>query len=138
MDSIIKEVYSDFKNSLSKIDFNSYNPNSPEFISALNIGLMWYILKEMGEDKVEKMMPMGESEKADKTDIEDELYGAKKNFQKFLDSGDVTYKNMAEDELRHAEILIKKANSKLPTGEEKSRLKEYEIELKQITEQMNQ
>ena len=131
MDSTINEVFTDFKNSLASIDFNSYNPNSPEFISALNVGLMWHLLQEIGEEHIEnKVVPM------EKDEISDELYGAKKYFQKFMDSGDSVYKEMAKDELRHAEILIKKANAKLPSGEEKAKLKEYEYELKEISEQL--
>lgn len=136
MDSTINEVFSDFKNSLADIDFNSYNPNSPEFLSALNVGLMWRLLHELGEEKIEnKIVPKMESEK---DEISDELYGAKKYFQKFMDSGDSVFKDMAKDELKHAEILIKKANAKLPSGGEKARLKEYELELKEISEQVNE
>lgn len=137
MDSIIKEVFSDFKNSLSNIDFNSYNPNSPEFQSALNVGLMWHLLKEIdGENLENKIVPM--SMESEKDEISDELYGAKKYFQKFMDSSDSIFKEMAKDELKHAEILIKKANAKLPSGEEKVKLKEYELELKEISEKVNE
>lgn len=136
MDSTINEVLSDFTNSLKDIDFSSYNPNSPEFQSALNVGLMWHLLQEIGEEKIEnKIVPKMETEK---DEISDELYGAKKYFQKYMDSGDVAYKEMAKDELKHAEILIKKANAKLPSGEEKARLKEYELELKEISEKINE
>lgn len=136
MDFTINEVFTDFQNSLSSIDFKAYNPNSVEFQSALNVGLMWYLLNEIGGENVEKIVPMKMD--SEKDDISDELYGAKKYFQKFLDSGDTTYKEMAKEELKHAEILIKKANAKLPTGEEKVKLKDYETELRQIYEQVNQ
>ena len=33
---------------------------------------------------------------------------------------------MASDELKHANILLKKAYSKLPSGDEKEKLKNYE------------
>lgn len=136
MDSTINEVFSDFTNSIKNIDFSSYNPNSPEFQSALNVGLMWYLLCEIGEEKIEnKIVPEKEIEK---DEISDELYGAKKYFQKFMDSGDSVFKEMAKDELKHAEILIKKANAKLPSGEEKVKLKEYELELKEISEKVNE
>jgi len=135
LDSTINEVYSDFKDMLSKIDFKSYNPNSPEFISALNIGLMWHLLGEIhGNNPEMKMITMNEESK---DEISDELFGAKKYFQKYMDSGDSSYMEMAKDELKHAEILIKKANARLPSGEEKVRLKEYEAEVKEISEQMN-
>ena len=43
---------------------------------------------------------------------------------------------MANDELKHANLLIKKAYSKLPSGEEKMKLKSYEDEIKVISEMM--
>ena len=58
--------------------------------------------------------------------------GAKKYFQRYIDSGDMNFKEMASDELRHAEILLKKANSRLPTGDEKTRLKGHEAEIAEI------
>ena len=94
------------------------------------------IINEIGEEKIEnKIVPEMETEK---DEISDELYGAKKYFQKYMDSGDSVFKEMAKDELKHAEILIKKANAKLPSGEEKARLKEYELELKEISEKVNE
>lgn len=133
MDSVINEVFSDFKDSVAKIDFNSYNPNSAEFLSALNVGLMWYLLQELGEGKVEIKAMVQESEK---DEISDELFGAKKYLQRFMDSGDMNYKEMSSDELKHAGILIKKAYSKLPNAEEKAKLKSYEDELNSISKQL--
>ena len=43
---------------------------------------------------------------------------------------------MSKDELKHAEVLIKKAYSKLPNSEEKMKLKSYEDEIKAISNQM--
>lgn len=133
MDSIINEVFSDFKDSVAKIDFNSYNPNSVEFLSALNVGLMWHLLQELGGEKIESKVAYKESEK---DEISDELFGAKKYLQKFLDSGDMNYREMSNDELKHAGILIKKAYSKLPNAEEKAKLKSYEDELNSISKQL--
>ncbi len=133
MDSIINEVFSDFKDSIAKIDFNSYNPNSAEFLSALNVGLMWHLLQELGGEKIETKVVYKESEK---DEISDELFGAKKYLQKFLDSGDMNYKEMSNDELKHAGILIKKGYSKLPNAEEKAKLKSYEDELNSISKQL--
>ena len=133
MDSVINEVFSDFKDSVAKIDFNSYNPNSAEFLSALNVGLMWYLLQELGEEKVEVKAMTQESEK---DEISEELFGAKKYLQRFMDSGDMAYKEMSSDELKHAGILIKKAYSKLPNAEEKAKLKSYEDELNSISKQL--
>ena len=75
---------------------------------------------------MEKVEPMNEDE------ISEELAGAKKYLQKHLDSNDIVFQQMANDELKHAEILIKKAYSKLPNAEEKTKLKSYEDEINQI------
>ena len=126
MDTNIKcELKKDFQELLENIDFNSYNPNSQEFKNALNIGLMLHIIP----DEVEKY---NEIENIEKDEISEELAGAKKYLQKYLDSNDSIFQQMANDELKHAEILIKKAYSKLPNTEEKTKLKSYEDEISQI------
>ena len=126
MDTNIKcELKKDFQELLGNIDFNSYNPNSQEFKNALNIGLMLHIIP----DEVEKY---NEIENIEKDEISEELAGAKKYLQKYIDSNDSIFQQMANDELKHAEILIKKAYSKLPNAEEKTKLKSYEDEISQI------
>ena len=126
MDTNIKcELKKDFQESLENIDFNSYNPNSQEFKNALNIGLMLHIIP----DEVEKH---NEIENIEKDEISEELAGAKKYLQKYIDSNDSIFQQMANDELKHAEILIKKPYSKLPNAEEKIKLKSYEDEISQI------
>lgn len=126
MDTNIKcELKKDFQELLENIDFNSYNPNSQEFQNALNIGLMLHIIP----DEFEKH---NEIENIEKDEISEELAGAKKYLQKYLDSNDSIFQQMANDELKHAEILIKKAYSKLPNAEEKTKLKSYENEISQI------
>lgn len=126
MDTNIKcELKKDFQELLGNIDFNSYNPNSQEFKNALNIGLMLHIIP----DEVEKH---NEIENIEKDEISEELADAKKYLQKYIDSNDSIFQQMANDELKHAEILIKKAYSKLPNAEEKTKLKSYEDEISQI------
>ena len=130
------EVLADLHAALEKIDFTAYNPNSADFNNALNIGLMWLVLCKVGG--------MGEAESSDThggngergDDISEELSGAKRYLQKYIESGDGSFREMATDELRHAGILIKKANARLPTGEEKARLKSYESEMREIAEQV--
>ena len=126
MDTNIKcELKKDFQELLGNIEFNSYNPNSQEFKNALNIGLMLHIIP----DEVEKH---NEIENIEKDEISEELAGAKKYLQKYLDSNDSIFQQIANDELKHAEVLIKKAYSKLPNAEEKTKLKSYENEINQI------
>ena len=129
MDTDIRcELKKDFEELLENIDFNSYNPNSSEFQTALRIGLMLHILPQ--DIKMEeKSMKI---ETVEKDDISEEIMGAKKYLQKYHETSDSIFKEMSNDELKHAEILIKKAYSKLPNNEEKIRLKNYEDEIKEI------
>lgn len=134
MDSSIKnEVLNDFKTALKSVDFSSYNPNSSEFLTALNLGLMWNILCEMNDDS-ESTPTTSDHKSVD--NIDEEISDAKKYLQKFSETQDSVFKEMANDELKHASILIKKAYSKLPSGEEKMKLKSYEDEIKMISEMM--
>ena len=129
MDTDIRcELKKDFEELLENIDFNSYNPNSSEFQTALRIGLMLHILPQ--DIKMEeKSMKI---ETVEKDDISEEIMGAKKYLQKYYETSDSIFKEMSNDELKHAEILIKKAYSKLPNNEEKIRLKNYEDDIKEI------
>lgn len=120
MNGMENEILNDFKKSLEKIDFNSYNPNSTEFKTALFLGLMWKVLSEISEE--------------DDDEISEELKGSKKYLQKYLDTNDSQYRKMAEDELNHANFLIKKENSKMLSNEQKSKLKHYQNVSEQIKE----
>ena len=71
-------------------------------------------------------------ETVEKDDISEEIIGAKKYLQKYHETSDSIFKEMSNDELKHAEILIKKAYSKLLNNEDKTRLKNYEDEIKEI------
>ena len=134
------EVFQDFKNALNNVDFTSYNPNSTEFITALNLGLMWKLLCKMDETPKDKGVETYVTEvKVHGEQIDDiakELNGAKVYLQKFMDSGDESYKELAESELKNASILIKKGYSKLPGITEKQKLKEYEEKHDEIMEHL--
>lgn len=129
-----EEVGGDFRKALEKINFKKYNPNSAEFTNALRMGLMWHLLREVdGIEPTEKP----ETSKSD-DEIADEISGAKRYLQRFIETSDTAFRDMASDELRHAEILLKKANARLPGGEEKQRLKEYESEIREVYGQIQQ
>ena len=129
------EVLNDFKEAVERIDFAAYNPDSNEFDRALRIGLMWHLLCEIGDCGTEKCVQgVKETEAVD--EIQDEIFGAKKYLQKYLDTQDVSFLEMAKDELRHGSILLKKANARLPSGEEKKKLKAYEAEIAEISTQI--
>lgn len=131
MDINIKdEVVNDFKQSLSNIDFSSYNPMSKEFETSLYIGLMGMVLDCLG-DKESKLTIYSATD-----DISEEIYGAKKYLQDYLDLKDEGFKKMASDELDHATFLIKKAYNKPIGNEEKSKLKKYESDIEQVREQI--
>lgn len=88
----IKELRKDFKDCVSEIDFKEYDPFGKQFMKASFIGEMWYLLKMLLDDD----------------EVEEELEGAEKYMDKYRTTGDVAFRDMAKDELRHAGILIKK------------------------------
>ena len=133
MDINIKnEVLKDFENSLSYIDFSSYNPKSSEFETALYTGLMWLILNNFNSE--EATLTVGYEEGND--EISEEIYAAKKYLQKYIDTSDENFKVMATDELKHASYLIKRAYNKPIGNEERTKLKKYESDVSQVTEQI--
>ena len=123
--NIKEELKKDFDESVSKVDFTNYNPLSNNFMSAALIGLMFILLDDGMKVETEK-----------EDDIAEELAGAKKYLQKYLETKDITYRDMTLDEMKHANFLIKKSYAKLPSVEEKERLKDYERQYKEIAEQI--
>jgi len=91
MKEALKELEKDFKDSVKNIDFTRYDPYSREIMKPLFIGQLYLAMKEIYED-----------------DVAEELDGAKKYWGAYLETKDASYKDMAQDELRHAGILIKK------------------------------
>ena len=133
MDTSIKnELMRDFKESLSKIDFLSYNPKSDEFETSLFVGLMLMILDELWDDDNVEINVMKDSN----DEISDEIYGAKKYLQKYIDTGDEMFKTMASEELKHGSYLLKKAYSKSIGNDERNKLKKYESDIEQVDEQI--
>ena len=95
----------DFEKALSEIDFEkAYDPYSKAFMKPLFIGMLLAAIK-LTED-----------------DIEEELEGAWKYYRMYELTSDAEYKTMANDELRHAGILIKKHLAKNPDSEEREKL----------------
>lgn len=86
----LEELKKDFKEALSHIDFSEYDPYSKTFMKALFIGQLLMAVKEMEDD------------------VDEELDGARNYWNKYLETNDVQFKEMAHDELKHAGILIKK------------------------------
>ena len=91
MKDALMELEKDFKKAVSKIDFSRYDPYSREFMKPLFIGQLILAMKSVYDD-----------------DVEEEIDGARKYWQTYLETDDTAYKDMASDELRHAGILIKK------------------------------
>ena len=96
----VEVLKQDFKDALSKIDFSKeYDPYSRPFMKALFIGQLLMACEELEDD------------------VEEELDGARTYWEKFQETGDVQYREMAHDELRHAGILIKKHLAKADESE---------------------
>ena len=115
MKDAVKELSTDFKDILSQIDFKEYDPYSKKFMTAGFIGQMWFLVKSLLEDD----------------DVEEELDGAKTYFEKYLETNDSQYRDMARDELRHAGILIKK-HSEWADDEKQKVLDEHEAERQEL------
>ena len=78
----------------------------------------------VGDDTVRNTEPVD--------DVEEELDGARKYWKMYQDSGDVQFKEMAHDELRHAGILIKKHLAKTSDEEKKEHLNRLEKERQEM------
>lgn len=115
MKDAVKELRKDFKESLSRIDFNEYDPYSKKFMTASFVGQMWFLVKSLMEDD----------------DVEEEIDGARTYLEKYLETNDAQYRDMAKDELRHAGILIKK-HSEWADDEKQKVLDKHEEERQEL------
>lgn len=120
MREALEELENDFKQTVKTIDFSMYDPYSREFMKALAIGQLYLAMKAIYDD-----------------DVEEELEGARKYWETYLGTGDTAYKDMAQDELRHAGILIKKH---LVNADEKYReeLNAHEAERQEMLRMMKE
>lgn len=107
------ELEKDFKEVLNGIDFKKYDPFSKTFMKAIFIGQMWSLLKCL------------------EGDVEEELDGAEKYLNEYLDNGETAFRDMARDELKHAGILIKK-HYEHADNSERMHLEELENKRQQI------
>lgn len=115
MKEALMELEKDFKTAVKKIDFNSYDPYSREFMKPLFIGQLYLAMKAVYED-----------------DVQEELDGATKYWNTYLETEDTAYKDMAQDELRHAGILIKKHLAKTTDPKTREKLNELEKERQEM------
>ena len=96
----LEELKKDFEEAIKEIDFSKpYDPYSKQFMKPLFIGQLLMAVKEIEDD------------------VDEELDGAKNYWNKYLETNDVQYKEMAHDELKHAGILIKKHLAKADESE---------------------
>lgn len=119
MKEALKELKRDFKDSLAEINFKEYDPFSKKFMKAGFIGQMWVLLKMLHDDD----------------DVESELEGAEEYMEKWHSTGDVAFRDMAKDELRHAGILIKK-HYEWADDEKKAVLEEHENKRQELMKQL--
>ena len=105
----------DFKEALSQINFNEpYDPYSKEFMKPLFIGQLLMAVKSVEDD------------------VDEELDGAKKYWKIFQETNDAQYREMAQDELKHAGILIKKHLVKTTDPKTREKLNELEKERQEM------
>ena len=105
----------DFKEALSQINFNEpYDPYSKEFMKPLFIGQLLMAVKSVEDD------------------VDEELDGAKKYWKIFQETNDAQYREMAQDELKHAGFLIKKHLAKTTDPKTREKLNELEKERQEM------
>ena len=120
---------SDFLEALGKIDFEkAYDPFSKEYQTALNLGLMAFVLVSLAGILGSEGSPEAES-------IESVLADSKKSLQRYIETGDMSFKKASDDGLSRAEGMIRKAYARLPSSNEKARLKALENEVGQLRKQ---
>lgn len=121
-----EKLMNDFNKAITSTDFKSIKTTSPDFMHTLFIGMMWKLLSDIPEE-----------ESDDCQDIRDEIAGAEKYLEWYVDTSDSQYKQMAVDELRHAKFLINKELSKNDIPEErKIKLQELERERNAIADKI--
>lgn len=117
----VNVLENDFKTSLEKIDFSkAYDPFSKSFMKALFLGQLWCCVKYLCND------------------VEDELSGAKNYYDIYLETNDIQYKEMANDELKHAGILIKKHLAKTSDEKQKEKLNNLETKRQEMLKEFAQ
>ena len=114
----LEELKKDFKDTVSKINFQRYDPYSRDFMTPLFIGMLFVAMKMICDDD----------------DVEEELDGAKEYMKRYSETMDNSYKDMAVDELRHAGILIKKH---LENGGDKLKLEEQDKERHELMKKVS-
>ena len=134
MDSDIKEeLKKDLTKFIKKIDFSKYNPSSIDFQTALQIGLMLFIINSQFDD----VEVIEETNAIEYPDIHRSITNIKKNLSLYEENKDKIYLNLVDDEIKVAEQQIKKSLSKLPNAKNKEQLKQYEIEIDKIKSYLN-
>ena len=118
--SVMQELEKDFRHLVSCVDFDGYDPFSKDFMRACLVGQMLATMKILEDD------------------VDEELDGAKKYYETYLETGDNSYKDMANDELRHAGILIKKHLAEPHDDAVKEKMNSLERERQDMMRKMSQ
>lgn len=114
----LEELENDFSNIFDTINFSNYNPSSTQVQQMINIGLIWMLASEIKHEKDEHSDSV-------KDHIQDELMSAEEYYEKWENSKDPTLKQMAKDELRHADYFIKQARMMAKNVEQQAKLQKY-------------
>lgn len=124
-DACEAEIEKDLHECIDDVDFKHYDPYSKPYMRILFLGQMWQLLCDLGK-----------KEKKIQGDVAEELSGARKYFADYKATGDINYRDMASDELRHAGILIKKHIAKAGTQDERDMLNALEAERQKLHTQI--
>ena len=135
MDTSIKrmreEFEKDFHTLLSSIDSTHYNPNSQEFKNAVMTGMMALLLDDIDDEHIDVAKPEGKYHadvivRKDGTDeVKEEMEGAESYYQRYKATNDAMFKQMSQDELRHADYLLRQKMQGTLTEAEKQKYTKY-------------
>lgn len=115
-DKMQEELAHDFETLLSKINPEGYNPNSQDFRNALMTGAMMFLLNRGKDAKTA-------SSKHD--EIKEEMEDAEKYYNRYKATNDAMFRQMAQDELRHADYVLRQRMLTPMTEEEKEKFTKY-------------
>lgn len=99
MNNKLEELKKDFNHLLSMVDFENYNPSSPNVQKLINVGLLWYLCDELEEEHEDKVEDIYDHAK-------DELKDAEKYFLMYESERNPSLKNIAHQELQHASFFL--------------------------------
>ena len=124
-DTMRNEFEKDFKMLVEGIDPEGSDPSSPAFKNAVMTGLMAYLLCGKEEASPIKAEVVMEHKAVPVDEVKEEMDDAEKYFNRYKSTNDAMFKQMALDELKHADYVLRQRMLTPMTEEERTRFTKY-------------